>query len=48
MLNLDRILIQDRLLRAVTGLNRQIFNELLPQFSEIYERTVLNYLASCM
>jgi hypothetical protein len=46
MLNLDRILNQDRLLRAMTGLNRQAFDELLPQFSETYERTVLNSLAN--
>ncbi|WP_258004428.1 helix-turn-helix domain-containing protein [Cylindrospermopsis raciborskii] len=31
MLNLDRILNQERLLRAMTGLNRQAFNELLSQ-----------------
>ncbi|MBA4464722.1 IS5/IS1182 family transposase, partial [Cylindrospermopsis raciborskii CS-506_A] len=29
MLNLDRILNQERLLREMTGLNRQAFNELL-------------------
>jgi len=39
VLNLDRILGQDRLLRAVTGLNRQAFDELLPQFIETYEHT---------
>ncbi|UJS06222.1 helix-turn-helix domain-containing protein [Cylindrospermopsis raciborskii] len=31
MLNLDRILNQERLLRAMTGLNRQAFNEPLSQ-----------------
>ncbi|PNK04223.1 transposase, partial [Cylindrospermopsis raciborskii S07] len=29
MLKLDRVLNQERLLRAMTGLNRQAFNELL-------------------
>ncbi|PNK01012.1 transposase, partial [Cylindrospermopsis raciborskii S07] len=28
MLKLDRVLNQERLLRAMTGLNRQAFNEL--------------------
>jgi len=30
----------------MTGLNRQAFDELLPQFSETYELTVLNSLAT--
>jgi hypothetical protein len=34
MLNLERILQNDRLLRAMTGLNRKAFEELLPSFSE--------------
>ncbi|WP_258004402.1 hypothetical protein [Cylindrospermopsis raciborskii] len=42
MLDLDRILNQERLLRAMTGLNRQAFNELLSQFADTYERTVFN------
>ena len=46
MLNLDRILNQERLLRAMTGLNRQAFNELLSQFADTYERTVFNSLAN--
>jgi len=36
MLNLERILQNDRLLRAMTGLNRKAFEELLPSFSEAY------------
>ncbi|MFM7558810.1 hypothetical protein [Cylindrospermopsis raciborskii] len=42
MLNLDRVLNEERLLRAMTGLNRQAFNELLSQFADTYERTVFN------
>ncbi len=30
---------QDRLLRALTGLNRKAFDALLPTFSKIYEQT---------
>lgn len=37
MLNLDRILKQDRLLRAMTGLNRKAFEKLLPIFTAAYE-----------
>ncbi len=36
MLNIDRVLRQDRLLRALTGLNRKAFEALLPTFSEVY------------
>jgi len=36
MLNLERILKQERLLRAMTGLNRQAFEALLPSFSQVY------------
>jgi hypothetical protein len=36
MLDLDRILNQERLLRAMTRLNRQAFNELLSQFADTY------------
>ena len=41
MLNIDRVLRQDRLLRALTGLNRQAFEALLPTFSEIYTQSLL-------
>lgn len=46
MLNLERILNQDRLLRAMTGLNRQAFEELLPQFAQVYECSLFNPLAN--
>ena len=36
MLNIDRILRQDRLLRATTGLNRKAFMSLLSKFEEVY------------
>lgn len=39
MLNLDRILQNDRLLRAMTGLNRPAFEKLLPSFSEAYQQS---------
>lgn len=39
MLNIDRVLKQDRLLRALTGLNRKAFEELLVTFSPLYEQT---------
>ena len=38
MLNIERALKQDRLLRAMTGLNRKAFDALLPTFSKIYEQ----------
>ena len=41
MLNLSRILNQDRLLRATTGLNRRAFDALLPTFSQMYEQSRL-------
>ncbi len=41
MLNLERILNQDRLIRAITGLNRKAFEELLPSFAEAYEESLL-------
>lgn len=41
MLNLERALKQDRLLRAMTGLNRKAFDALLPSFSTVYEQAVL-------
>ncbi len=36
MLNLKRILQYDRLMRAMTELNRKAFEELLPSFSKAY------------
>jgi hypothetical protein len=41
MLNLKRILNQDRLMRAMTGLNRKAFEELLPSFTEAYDQSLL-------
>lgn len=38
MLDLERILKQDRLLRSLTGLNRKAFESLLPSFSQAYEQ----------
>ena len=40
MLNLERILNQDRLMRAITGLNRQAFDELLPSFTVAYQQSL--------
>ncbi|MGI0495150.1 transposase family protein [Alkalinema pantanalense CENA528] len=40
MLNLERILKQDRLMRAMTGLNRKAFDALLSSFSQAYEQLV--------
>ncbi|MEP0919992.1 transposase [Leptolyngbya sp. DQ-M1] len=37
MLDLKRALSQDRLLRALTGLNRKAFDALLPSFEQAYE-----------
>lgn len=37
MLNLERALAQDRVLRALTGLNRKAFDALLPSFEQAYE-----------
>lgn len=42
MLNLERILNEDRLLRAMTGLNRKAFDDLLPSFAEAYRLSLLN------
>jgi len=39
MLDVERVLNQDRLLRALTGLNRKAFDELLSVFSPVYEQT---------
>jgi len=40
MLDLERLLKQDRLLRALSGLNRQAFDALLPSFAQAYERSL--------
>ncbi len=40
MLNIERALKQDRLLRAIIGLNRKAFEALLPTFSALYEQEV--------
>ena len=37
MLDINRILENDRLLRALTGLNRTAFDQLLPSFSQAFE-----------
>jgi hypothetical protein len=37
MLNLERALNHDRLLRAMTGLNRKAFDALLPSFEQAYQ-----------
>lgn len=37
MLDIKRALSHDRLLRATTGLNRKVFNELLPAFERAYQ-----------
>ena len=39
MLDVERALKQDRLLRALTGLNRKAFDALLPIFNQIYQQT---------
>jgi hypothetical protein len=39
MLNLERILQCERLTRAMTGLNRKAFEELLPSFTPAYEQS---------
>lgn len=41
MLNLERILQSDRLMRAMTGLNRNAFEKLLPSFSQAYQQRQL-------
>lgn len=40
MLNTERVLKQDRLLRAMTGLNRKAFDALVPTFSAVYEQSL--------
>ncbi len=42
MLNLERIFQQERLLRAITGLNLKAFDSLLPSFAEAYEQSRVN------
>jgi hypothetical protein len=42
MLNLERILNQDRLIRAMTGLNLRAFETLLPSFADAYHQSLLN------
>jgi hypothetical protein len=44
MLNLERILNQARLIRAITGLNRKAFEELVPSFTEAYEQSLVKPL----
>jgi hypothetical protein len=39
MLNIEQAVKQDRLLRALTGLNLQAFDALLLTFTQIYEQT---------
>lgn len=39
MLDIERVLKQDRLLRALTGLNRKAFEALLVAFIPLYEHT---------
>lgn len=41
MLNLERILNQDRLMRAMTGLNRKAFEVLLPSFTKAYQQSLV-------
>jgi hypothetical protein len=38
MLNLNRILKDKRLMRAMTGLTRKAFEQLLPSFDEAYQQ----------
>ncbi|GGA41565.1 hypothetical protein CYANOKiyG1_60010 [Okeania sp. KiyG1] len=40
MLYFERALKQDRLLRALTGLNRKAFQSLLLAFTHVYEQTL--------
>jgi hypothetical protein len=41
MLNLERILNQDRLTHAITGLNRKAYEELLPSFTAAYQQSLV-------
>jgi hypothetical protein len=40
MLNISRALENDRLLRALTGLNRQAFDKLCKVFGEVYQQVL--------
>ena len=40
MLKIEQVIKQDRLLRALTGLNRKAFESLLPTFNEFYQQTI--------
>ena len=40
MINIEKILKQDRQIRATTGLNQQRFELLLPSFAEAYQETL--------
>ena len=42
MLDLERILKQDRLIRAITGLNRKAFEGLLPSFTTAYQQSLVH------
>jgi Helix-turn-helix of DDE superfamily endonuclease len=41
MFDIERILRQDRLMRAMTGLNRQAFDALVPSFATAYRARLL-------
>ena len=41
MLNITRALNNDRLIRALTGLNRKAFDELCSVFGPVYEESLL-------
>ncbi len=43
MLNIERALKQDRLVRALTGLNRKALDALLPAFSSVYDQQLLQH-----
>ncbi|EGJ34117.1 MULTISPECIES: hypothetical protein [Moorena] len=42
MITSERAQKQDRLLRALRGLNRKAFDELMPRFSAVYEQFANN------
>ncbi len=44
MLNLEHILAQDRLMRAMTGMNLKSFEEMLPSFTEAYEEKIVEHI----
>ncbi len=41
MLNLERLLKSDRLMRAMTGLNRKALEALLPSFTQAYQQSLV-------